>query len=91
MAKGQTQQATNASNSLINKAGTETQPIVSGLESRYPMDQGTADLYGSTAAGAYGEDLTTGGYDPGQLPALRANTANLAATGGYDPGQLSDI
>ena len=91
MAKQQTSYATNAANNLINQAQGITQPIISGLESRYTMDQSTADMLGNSLMGTYGQQLTTGGYDPTQLGILRGNTSNLASTGGYDPTQLAAL
>lgn len=84
MAKSQTGDATNKSNSIYNQSQQQLAPVQSGLRSSQSGTQGQA-VSGLT------QQQTTGGYDPGQLTGLRSTGAQFTQTGGYDPTQLSKI
>lgn len=84
MAKSQTNDATNKSNSIYNQSQQQLSPVQSGLRSSQSGTQGQA-VSGLT------QQQTTGGYDPGQLTGLRSTGAQFTQTGGYDPTQLAKI
>jgi hypothetical protein len=91
MAKSQTQAATQSAKDIAAQARKATTPITEGMETQFRADQGPATEQMYSAMGGYGDEMTTGGYDPAVAAGLRSSTGDIATTGGYDPTKLLDL
>lgn len=100
MAKSQTQDATNKSNSLYQNvegviSGTGPSGVGGGGQvGRITGLQGSANQFatdtGSAASTGYKNIASTGGYDPTQLQAITGGYQAFADTGGFTPQQSTD-